>query len=398
MMKHIFVRGIILLVGICMFGPLTSEAAEHKFGGRIMNDWVFWTERDNEVEDAVGTLEDGTEFRRARLFVSGTLYEQVNYKLQLDFAGGDADLKDAYMSLTKLAAVGSVKVGHFKEPFGLEQLTSSKYITFLERSLPDVFAPGRSTGIMFNNSVLENRATWAVGGFRDADSYGDSDDEDSNFDVTARLTALPWYGNEGRQLLHVGAAYSIRRPDGDSLRYRQRPEIHLSPRFVDTESISADGVNLLGVEAAFVLGPASLQAEYMMADVDATSGSNPDFSGYYVMASYWLTGQEHRTYKTSSGTFSRVKPSENFLGDEGGAGAWELAVRYSALDLKDTWVTTTDEDETVEDTHGGELDNVTVGLNWHLNPKTRVMWNYVMADLNNVGDADAATMRFQVDF
>ncbi|RMF25515.1 MAG: porin, partial [Deltaproteobacteria bacterium] len=155
---------------------------------------------------------------------------------------------------------------------------------------------------------------------------------------------------------------------------------------VDTGSIAADAVDLFGAEAAVVLGSASLQGEYMHAAVDASSGSSPDFAGYYVQASYFLTG-ERRPYKRSHGAFGRVKPRRNFLGKEGrGPGAVELAVRYSSLDLSDAAVA------------GGELDDVTAGVNWYLNPNTRVMANYVHADLDAAGEADVFQMRFQIDF
>ena len=104
----------------------------------------------------------------------------------------------------------------------------------------------------------------------------------------------------------------------------------------------------------------------------------------YIQGSYFLTG-EKRNYKTSSGAFDRVKPKENFRFG-GGPGAWEAAVRYSSIDLDDSGVS------------GGELKDITVGLNWYLNPNTRIMWDYIRADLDDVGDANLFLMRFQVDF
>jgi phosphate-selective porin OprO/OprP len=156
---------------------------------------------------------------------------------------------------------------------------------------------------------------------------------------------------------------------------------------VDTGTFSADNVNLVGAEAAAVWGPASLQAEYMIAMVDSSVANDPDFSGYYVQGSYFLTG-EHRNYKASSGKFDRVKPNKNFMGDDGGPGAWQLAARYSHVDLDDGAI------------NGGELDCVTAGVNWYLNPNTRVMLNYVYADSDKLydGEANIFQTRFQIDF
>lgn len=352
-----------------------------KVGGRLMNDWL-WIREDTDIKADVGKQEDGVEFRRARLYFSGLIYGNVEYKLQLDFAGGDADFKDAYLGLTDFP-LGKLRMGHFKEPFSLEELTSSKYITFMERALPNVFAPSRNTGLMLHRSEFDNKMTAAVGVFRDTDDYGE-DIDDGGYNLTGRITALPMYENNGASLIHIGAAYSYRSPD-ESVRYRERPEAHLTDRFVDTSSFASDQLDVLGLEAAWINGPISVQGEYTIANVNRTDGSDDvDFDGYYVQASYFLTG-EHRNYKTSEAAFSRVKPKENFS-YASGLGAWELAARYSQLDLND------------QDITGGELRNITGGLNWYLNPNTKIMWNYVHAEKVEVGRADLLIMRLQIDF
>ncbi len=358
-----------------------DENFKLKIGGRLQTDWLFSSE-DDAIKSDIGEQEDGVEVRRARLYFSGLIYDNVEYKLQLDFAEGDADLKDAYLGLTDFP-LGKLRMGHFKEPFSLEELTSSKYITFLERALPNIFAPGRNTGFMLHNTCPDERMTTALGVFRDTDDYGE-DVDDGGYNITGRITALPIYEDKGAQLLHLGAAYSYRNPD-DSIQYRQRPEAHLTDRFVDTGSFAGDQVDLVGLEAAWVNGPLSLQGEYMMADVDRLGGgSDVEFDGYYVQASYFLTC-EHRSYKTSEGAFGRVKPKKNYSA-AGGSGAWEVKARYSGLDLSDRDIT------------GGELDNISAGLNWYLNPNTRIMWDYVHADKDNVGEADMLMMRLQFDF
>ena len=359
-----------------------DKAFSFKFGGRIMNDWAFMSE-DDSLKAAIGQLQDATtEFRRARLYISGAVYERIIFKAQYDFAGGDADFKDVYLGLKKLPGVGTLKVGHFKEAFGLEELTSSKYITFMERSLPVIFAPSRNTGIGVNNTALNKRLTWAAGLFLDTGGYGDEDDAENSAAATARITGLPWYQGKDR-LLHLGLSYSNRDAKDDAVEYDQSPEAHLAPDFVDTGSIVADSENRFGIEVALVHGPFSLQGEYMGANVETPDGSDPSFSGYYASASYFLTG-EHRAYKNSSGTFDRVKPKTNF--GKGGSGAWEVAIRYSGLDLNDAPI------------QGGELEDITFGLNWYLNPNVRTMFNYVLADLDTVGDAEIVQLRFQIDF
>jgi phosphate-selective porin OprO/OprP len=348
-----------------------------KIGGRLQTDW-FWSSEDDDIKSNIGEQEDGVEFRRARIYFSGLIYDNVEYKLQFDFEGGTAHFKDAYLALTDFP-LGTLQMGHFKEPFSLEELTSSKYITFLERGLPNVFAPSRNTGFMIHHVAADERMTAAIGLFRDTDDYGDSTD-DGGYNATGRITVLPIYENKGASLLHLGAAYSYRNPD-DSVQYHQKPEAHLAGYFVDTTSFASDQVNLLGLEAAWVNGPLSVQGEYIKTDADRIGGSDVSFDGYYVQTSYFLTG-EHRSYKTSEAAFSRTKPKNNYSY----GGAWEVKARYSQLDLNDSYIT------------GGKLNDITAGLNWYLNPNTKFMWDYVHADKDTVGQADMLMMRLQFDF
>lgn len=362
-----------------------------KIGGRIYNDWG-WMKQDSDVKNhtkrdatQIGDMLDGTEFRSARMYMSGSIYDNIDYKVQYDFAATtNYEFKDVYIGIRDLP-VGYLKIGRFKEPFGLEELTSSRFITFMERSSLYAFVPDRNTGFMLSSTALNNRATWAAGVFRDSAKYAHGKEQsEGGYNLTGRVTALPLYEDEGARLLHVGAAYSLRNPK-DTVQYRSAPEAHLAPYFVDTAALTANKAGLLGLECAWVDGPFSLQGEYMYANVDGKDGaSSPNFDGFYIQGSYFLTG-EHRKYKTSSGTFDRVKPKENF-DSKGGVGAWEIATRYSQIDLNDGSIT------------GGRLKDTTVGLNWYLNPNMRIMWDYVRSDLNGVGNANLFLMRFQVDF
>ncbi len=361
-----------------------DENFKLEIGGRIMADWA-WMSADDEIETLTGEWGDGIEFRRARLFTKGSIYDSVGYKLQFDFAGGDADLKDAYLSFKKLLPFGTLKVGHFKEPFSLEELTSSKYITFMERALPVNLAPSRNAGFQVSNHALDERMTWAGGVFWETDGFGDSDMEEGQA-LTGRITALPIYQDEGARLLHLGLSGSYRSPD--SVSYRVRPEMHQGEKFNLGSLRATDEVWLVGAEAALVQGPFSLQGELITSSADGRGSADLDLTGFYVFAGYFLTG-EHRPYKTSSGSFSRVKPHNNFDGN-GNWGAWEVAARYSQL--------SSDPDSGPEP----EISDITAGLNWYLNPNMRVMWNYVHSNFDNddgVDDGvDALMMRFQVDF
>ncbi|MAP04377.1 MAG: hypothetical protein CME48_05285 [Halieaceae bacterium] len=352
---------------------LSSSDGEHslKFGGRIMSDYAIWNNGDETFS--------GTEFRRVRFFNSGKVYGNVKYKLQLDFAGGGVSFKDVYMEVA-MPYAGNVKVGHFKEPFRLEALTSSKYITFMERALPIAFSPERNVGIMLHESFMDDKLSIQAGLFREASSGNDKMIDDVR-NITTRITFLPI--NNDNNLLHLGAAFSSRSSSDDTYSVSSRAENHLGTKLLDMDLDNVTGMNLMGAEMAFVMGSFSVQGEYVMNSVEAMEDYS--FSGYYGQVSYFLTG-EKRKYKNSLAGFDRVKPNKNMKEGEG-LGAFELAARYSSMDLSEA--------------HAGTLNDITVGLNWYLNPCTRLMFNYVMGTLDNHGvetTENTFQCRMQIDF
>jgi len=229
-----------------------------KVGARIFNDWMIGSE-DNGIRSAFGPVEEGTQFRMARLGLKATLYDRIAFKTQFEFTGGNPVFKDVYVGLNKLPVVGNLRIGQFKEPFSLEKLTSAKYITFMERGLPETFAPSRNTGLMFFSPILDDRMTWAAGVFRATDKFGGpGTSSSSEWNFTGRLTGLPWHQDEAH-LLHVGGAYSRRSPADDTVQFASEPEADLVAKYVDTTPFTATEMDLFGAEAALVLGPFSAQ-------------------------------------------------------------------------------------------------------------------------------------------
>lgn len=349
-------------------GGIKIRSADGNFkaqlGGRIMADGAVYDTRKTEMGD-------GAEIRRARLFMKGTLYRIWGYKLQLDFAGNKVAVKDAYLQYKGLHWNGlpiHLTMGNFKEPYSLEEQTSSKYITFMERALPIVFSPGRHLGFKAGT----HGANWTVNGglFGAAVAKGASGEANDGYDLAGRITFAPLYGKT--QALHLGVGVVYHTPNGQSVRFRERPESHVTgARLVDTGTIAdIDHSFTVDPELAAVYGPFSVQGEYAMQHLSRSMGGNLDFSGYYIQASWFVTG-ESRRYEPEKGKFGRVKPLRNF--GAGGPGAWEVAVRYSTLDLTDGAVT------------GGRERDITVGVNWYVNPHVRFMLNYVRA----MGDSDA---------
>ncbi len=393
-----------------------AGAPSIKVNGRLFIDWAMFGQGAASRAN-YGDIEDGVHFRAARIGVSGDAFHVIDYKIEMGFEDTDrgdggkliqsTSFKDVYISVNELPLLGHVRFGHFKEPFGLERLTSARFISFMERSLPtNAFTPDRKIGIMAFDNYLDQRGTWAIGAFT-SELENDSEppiwqDDDGGVAMTARLTFLPWYdeASDGRGLLHTGLGYTYRNIADGNVRFRSRNESSLGPYIVDSGQISlVPEVQMLDIEGALVYGPLSVQAEYFNVWVPRSGVGTAYLNGAYVYVSYFLTG-EHRPYDRHRGVFDRVRPFTNFFrvrasdGVQTGWGAWEVAYRYSWIDLVDLGA----------GVNGGIADDHSLGLNWYLNPYTRVMFNYVLAKstdrygIDPLTDMSTFQIRAQIDF
>lgn len=371
-------------------------------GGRVEMDWL-WITGDESLESNTAPFEDGVFFRRARIHAAGTLFEMIDYYAEYEFAPVDNIVfQDVWMQLRGIPVLGHIRTGHLKVPFGLENETSAKHLTFLERSaVHDAFQQEYDPGIMFWNTVLDDDFRYAAAFLRFDPRESGISFGDGEYSFATRLSGALWHNDDDSLLLHAGASY--RRIEvfdsANSLsgfRFRARPEIRRTPRFLDTGFFEGDHGEFVGLETAAVLGSFSVQAEYVHCQVpDAIAGTNlgdATFSGYYIAASYFLTG-EHRPYSRSNGGFGRIRPKNNIATGEGWralfAGAWEAKARYTEVDLRAAGI------------DGGELSTLTLGLNWYLIPNSKVMADYILADRTGnafSGQAHLFGLRFNVEF
>ncbi|HVX39202.1 MAG TPA: porin [Gemmatimonadaceae bacterium] len=347
----------------------------------------YWLDGRLQVDGALysgskNSLANGTEVRRARLGGKATLFKDWHGEIDVDFAKNAVEMKDiwiGYLGFTN----SMVKFGNYKEPFSLETLTSSKYITFLERSYIDNFSPDRNIGLGY-----ARWGSWwqtAFGAFTQPAGSTDASGRDEGYGLTGRVTFAPI--NSPGRLVHFGGAISRRTPNGDpapdtnTMRFRARPETNVSQaRFLTTGKIRlVDYATYLNGEFATVYGPASLQAEYTQVDVHRLTGlPTPRFNGGYAFVSFFLTG-ETRPYLVQEGEFDRVFPKRAI-------GAFEVAARVSKMDLNDL--------RTGVNILGGNATNYTVGLNWHINANFKWMLDYtrVTNDKNAKPDMGVAPL------
>jgi phosphate-selective porin OprO/OprP len=376
-------------------------------GGQIQADALVFRQSKSNVA-TVGDVPDGTDFRRARLTGRGEVFEFIEYGIGFDFAlTGRPSFLDVFVGVRELPYLGTLRVGHFFEPLSLERMTPNRYGTFMERSLADTFAPARNFGVCAGDAIgAEQRTTWSAGVFASTSSdFGDQFSDDGGRAFTTRLTFLPFYddASNGRSYLHLGGGFSHRTPTNRAFVIQAFPEARPGappaaafPPFLNTGAIHADSGQIFNAEACWTAGPLSVQAECFYVPVDQIGGPNLAFHGAYAYVSYFLTG-EHRPYNKQLGFHDRVIPHENFFRvrtcdgpAETGFGAWEVAARVSFIDLTDKNIA------------GGVENNFTLGLNWYLNPFTRVKAQYIFCDLDRppVGDSTAHIfgMRVDIDF
>jgi phosphate-selective porin OprO/OprP len=278
-------------------------------------------------------------------------------------------------------------------------------VVFLERNAAvNTLAPFRNVGLMAYDWNADETRTWALGVFAEnPNEFGEGYQDRSGVALTGRTTWLPWYEGDpsGPRFVQIGASYSYRKLGVTERKFAQTPETIIkegmshTPNFIDTGTIAVDDYHLAGVEAATVLGPFSLQGEYI-----ALAGSQNDvdeslfLQGGYIEATYWLTG-EHRNFLRKYGIFGPVTPRSPFTGRgvnggrEFGCGAWEAGARLSWIDLNHANI------------DGGEMTNISLGLNWYYAVRSRVMLDYIHSFLNRSGldsNADIVAMRFAYAF
>ncbi len=359
----------------------------------------------------MGDAHNGVDIRRARLGCEGEGFDIFFYRFDVDFVTFDQStltrpiIADAYLDTLDLPNIGNLRAGHFREPFSLERLDSTHDLPFLERSsVVNALTPFRNIGLMAFNWNEAETATIAYGLFNEnTNDYGENNRDQTGLAGTCRATWLPWYDEaSGRGLFHIGGSYSYRHLGGNhQRRFAITPEVQLkegltfrTPSFVDTGLLSIGNYHVAGTEFNLMLGSLAVQGEYILASGQQTNGQTFFFQGGYVEAMYWLTG-ENRNYNRKLALHGAVTPFSNFFrvrteeGVETSWGAWEAAARISTIDLNDGTI------------QGGQMTDLTLGLNFYYAVRSRLMFNYIHSflDRNNVNsNADVVAMRFQFTF
>ena len=350
------------------------------FLGALFLDRMNWFTQNSESQSQFGDLGEfeGGEIRGLRIGLIGTLnwfekpwvYTLAGATNAFDRGFNEEDLDNFTMFDWRLDMHffrnSVMSIGKQKEPISSERVQSMVFNQMQERSsVSDAMMPSRNVGIVWSGSSPERYTSWAFGVFNDwLDTDEDFDEGASQF--VSRLTWAPLRTDDDSSLIHLGGGYRYSNAK-EGFRFFTEPEFTQSPVFVDTGFgtetgvLPADSFETWNAELSWRRGPFLLSSEYTRTNVDNPALGKPSFDGYWVAASWVLTG-EMRAYNQKSGTFGGVPVSKSMY--QGGKGAWELSARWSRIDLTDGLI------------EGGEMDIASLGMTWWLTPFFGVNANY----------------------
>ncbi len=337
-----------------------------ELGGRLEVDGAAYSTNG----DLTG-FDDGFDLRRARLTAKGASIFGVgfNYRVDLGYVPGSFTITQAYIGIPGVRYLGTVEFGQFTPPVGLQMITSSWDIGFMEPAAPlQAMAPSSQPGVQASNTYLDKRGTLALGLYAGIGAGGDYGSGSKSFgNLMGRATWLAEDGIDDKRpgenrYLHLGLAANMQYGSSGEIRYRSRPESYLAPFVIDTGTIDASKAATLDAEVLWVNGPFSAQGEIIASRIDADASGILDLGGGYALVSWYLTG-ESRPYDRDAGTPGRLTPLRNFgFGPDAGWGALEAAARVSYTNLSDGTV------------QGGKLTMLMTSLNWYLRPELKCMF------------------------
>ena len=257
-------------------------------------------------------LKDRFRLRRARLNLTGEFAEQFDFKIEGDFEQSDGinsnrtdfSATDIFVNWHQYPEA-QIKVGQWKAPFGLEQLTPDTSLYIIERSLPTgAITPERQIGVQlwgkpFTNVWPEQKdfLTYYAGIFN-GNGRNTSMNDNNNFMYVGRLELMPFKGKIFGQdsSLKLGGDVLNSRDDAgtnisQSLTLKVNADGSLSPFTLP----GADERTAWSVDASLKMGPFDLIGEYLEEYVDGrtVNGVSPGFAdfttnGYYVEGAYFL--------------------------------------------------------------------------------------------------------------
>lgn len=324
------------------------------------------------------------DIRRVRLKLSGNLFRYLGYKFEYEFQGTSSrNLLDAYADIHALPGA-AIRLGQFKEPFGLEQSSPVKNYFFTEPSFSYYLTPGRDVGGMVHGSLLDDRLNYGIGAFN-GDGLDDSVGADSDYpQVTGRLVLAPFRNRQTAAVenLQFGGSFSYGKIDRNNVDVQVDTAglttfFDISPNSKFAVIQHADQAYRFGAELAWAWGPLALMSEYTgIRYEDVKTSSNVldlDLDAYYAALVWMVTGEQPAFRQ---GVLQPIVPRDSV--GRGGWGAWGIALRYDHFEAgSNVYGTLVEPGTSVR-----KADAYTVGLNWYLNPVAQFMVDYTRTDFD----------------
>jgi phosphate-selective porin OprO/OprP len=362
-------------------------------------------------------LNSGTNFRRAQLGFQGTVFNDWAYNFIYDFGGNGGEnrgyIYNAYIEYDGFRPF-YFRAGAYTPFEGLEDQTGSGDLFFLERAAAsDVArnlagAPSREAVSIYaqgdnylvavsytGKKSTDNTSTGAIVGTFDAQQA-----------LIGRAAWLAYSDPDFKWLLDGHITDVLKLPDTAAntasgvVRFSNGPELGIdASRTVDTANIDANQAREFGFETAATYDRLFAQGGWFRYEIERRIAvPNPHFSGWYGFLTYSLTGEQH-PYDPTTASFRNIRPAKP-LGTPGGWGAWEVAARYSNIDLDFLPFSTTANGGIP----GGKQDVWTLGLNWYPNNAIKFQLNYENLQVNHINapgndiSSNAIALRSQIQF
>lgn len=309
------------------------------FGGNMQYDWLR--------TDEDGQLTQLSDMRRSRFSLNMKAPAGFDAKLEYDVHANT--WTDAWLRWRSEGH--AVRVGQYKQPMFLDELTSDRYTMFMEQGLPASFALARRIGAEYVYALPNWR--FSLSGY-DGNLRG----LQKGAGAVSRVVWTPWA--QPGDLLHLALSAGSESPDGDLARFASRAEQSgIGRTRLDTGTLAGvDRIRRTGLEALWIRGPFTVQGEYLRADLSRPDANDSALDGWYAQLGWFVSG-DHSAYKDGALDIPD-------LGEDGRA--VEIAARIGELDLDDGSV------------RGGDTRNYTLGANWYLGKHVRLAANYVHVD------------------
>lgn len=385
-------------------------------------------------------LNSGINARRARFGFLGKLAGDWAYTFVYDFGGSQdsgsggtnsAGIEKAYLTYNGLyngPVPLAFDLGYQDVPFTLDEATSSNDILFMERATPGVIATGIAAGD--NRSafgVRSNNDRYWAGVYLTGPTSGTTHSFPEQYGAFGRFTYQVIQSSD--TTLHVGVnAEGLLKPPTTgavasgtagatsgipSIALSDRPELRIDPSTIintgqfGTTTHPVTGAAVYGVELAGTWQNIFLQGEGFNYSVSRQGLPDNNFWGGYIQGAWTITGEQHK-YIPGTGAYGAINPEHPFSLSPLGWGAWELAARYSIMNLNDNTSSALKGGAASAAGNGiigGRQQVLTLGMNWYVNSNIKFLFNYLHGTIDkpstsgeNGASFDAVAMRTQVAF